>query len=343
MKQRMASIDWRTFVLPPRPTSFAPGTYVPPPHFVKPLQERHAHPRDARIRFEELEHIYFWDGAQVSLSCTGFKKLFFAEFEADLMLQRMMTSRAWAARDAKYARYMRADGAMMTAAEVRGAWAASAADASARGTLMHWAIELYVNGMATYDDMPEMRHFMNWKAACMDPRGIEPYRTEWEVYANAEDLAGSIDFVGRAPGGFVIVDWKRSSHLLKMSRGESHKSPPAKGPLAHLPGDTLTEYYVQLNLYKYILENYYDMPIVGMYIVCLHEDADAYLEWEAPAYNDEMRAIMELRRNTLQSNRDGSAVLRVLADGEARKRAAEQANAAQEASNLLRSALARRK
>jgi hypothetical protein len=45
-------------------------------------------------------------------------------------------------------------------------------------------------------------------------RGLTSYRTEWTIFAEPEWLAGSIDFVAKAPDGrLVIFDWKRSKEL----------------------------------------------------------------------------------------------------------------------------------
>ena len=42
-------------------------------------------------------------------------------------------------------------------------------------------------------------------------QGTTAYRTEWRVYADDEDIAGSIDYVAeRADSSKVIVDWKRT-------------------------------------------------------------------------------------------------------------------------------------
>ena len=43
---------------------------------------------------------------------------------------------------------------------------------------------------------------------------IVPYRTEWKVVGEKEDIAGTIDFVGRRDDGkFVIIDWKTTAKL----------------------------------------------------------------------------------------------------------------------------------
>ena len=64
-----------------------------------------------------------------------------------------------------------------------------------------------------------MNQFFKFKADILDPRNIEPYRTEWRIAAPDMGIAGSVDFVGRLPDGtYVIIDWKTTKDLqTKMS------------------------------------------------------------------------------------------------------------------------------
>ena len=60
------------------------------------LAVKNAHPRDALISFEEETHTYTIKGEKEGwISCTGFIHGFFEEFNADVVISKMMASSKW--------------------------------------------------------------------------------------------------------------------------------------------------------------------------------------------------------------------------------------------------------
>jgi len=324
---------------PPRPTSFLRGEFLPPPHFEKPLSRQFPHARDARIHFDEIPHIYYVDGKAVGTSVTSLKHGYFGTFDADMVIRRMMNGANWYSNE----KYRKPNGDMMTAAEIKEQWDLNGQLASNKGTWMHWNIELCLNGLPFNAEDPELHQFARFRNEVMRARSWSPYRTEWEIFAEPEDVAGSIDAIMRcdADGSFAIVDWKRSVKLADLARKAdpararkvydyddvraSLQRRRAKGPLATLPDDTIIEYYVQLNLYRWMLQRYYDMRISAMCLVCLHENESDYIVFDAPVLEAECDAIMALRR----ASRHGGAAAPAAHDASA---AAPDAPAAHNAS-----------
>ena len=95
------------------------------------------------------------------------------------------------------------------------------------------------------------------------------WRTEWTIFGDKENLAGSIDFCARLPDGrVVLIDWKRTSGLPQKFKSTY----PMQPPLSHLEDCTGIHYRLQLNVSRHLLENYYDLRVAGMLVVCCHPE-----------------------------------------------------------------------
>jgi hypothetical protein len=69
-----------------------------------------------------------------------------------------------------------------------------------------------------------------------------------------------------------------------------------KVPLSHLKDFTLNHYYIQLSIYKYLVEKYTNLKIEEMFIVWFSENIDNYEIIEIPYLKDEVIRILENRR-----------------------------------------------
>ena len=95
------------------------------------------------------------------------------------------------------------------------------------------------------------------------------WRTEWTIFGDKENLAGSIDFCARLPDGrVVLIDWKRTSGLPQKFKSTY----PMQPPLSHLEDCTGIHYRLQLNVYRHLLENCYDLRVARMLVVCCHPE-----------------------------------------------------------------------
>ena len=215
---------------PPGPEASAPAPAPPQPPLApeapcQALQERHPHPRDKTIRFDPADHKYFYQAAPdawrtASVSVTELVGACFPEFDEEFKIAQMMSRKKWPP-----VQYTHADGSAFTKEEVACAWHQKRDEAATLGTWMHAEIEKELNGLPP-QDAPELRHFRQFEAEVLRPRGIRPFRTEMVVYDEDLDIAGSIDLLAVDDRGvFYICDWKRkadfATKIRTVYRGES--------------------------------------------------------------------------------------------------------------------------
>jgi hypothetical protein len=253
------------------------------------LAIKNAHGRDSSIQFEESSHTYTVKGTSKGyISVTKLIHAFFPEFNAPVIIQKMMAGKNWSS----HKHFGK------TAKEIAALWKKDGRESSEAGTKLHLAIELFLD--AYPDPVPspttiEWSYFQTFWAT-LGP-DLEPYRLEWPVWVEELKLAGAIDCVFRrkSDGAFLIYDWKRSKEI-KMENDYEN----GLGPLSHLPASNYWQYTIQLNLYRWILENHYGLSIEGMYLIVLHPDNKTYRRYPLNRLDDEINEILEARRVGLE-------------------------------------------
>lgn len=264
------------------------------------------HPRDDRIYFVEETHKYFIDGScDGNLSCTGFIHEFFGHFDPKATLTQMRKKPTWST--SKY--FGKTD------EQIIKEWSDSGKIASEAGTAMHLAIEQFLHGSPEMikpeiKETPEWRYFMKFWNDFGDD--LEPYRSEWEVWTSKDiKLCGSIDMVFRrkSTGKFVIYDWKRSKEIKCENRYQN-----GLAPLDHLPDCNYWHYTLQLNVYKWILEKYYNLDVEDLYLIILHPDNLSYRRMRLNILEDEVEDMIECRRRAVKGGCKQSVILPILDD-----------------------------
>ena len=258
-----APLDWNFGTLPEQPVDFGAGFELPG-HEVRLLQTLNPHPRDKRLNFIAVGHLYLIDGTRSLGSVTGLVKQFAHQFDPDVAIQNMMNSRRWPRPE-----YSHPDGVPLSPTEIKLKWSSGGQEAANRGTWMHFTCELWLNRCPTPMCSTEMELFMKFVQSL---GGLRAYRTEWEIFGAQEWLAGSIDFVAESvvDGSLVVVDWKRTKQLRhKFATRFGEQMLP---PLTHIANCCGQLYRLQLNCYKYLLEKYYGRRVSSMLIVGLHRD-----------------------------------------------------------------------
>lgn len=274
------------------------------------LARKYHHPRDDNIQFNEEEHSYAINGSKVGwVSCTQFKGQFFGHFDADATIAKMMKGPNWI-KSPYYGK---------TAEEIKAGWTASGGEASTAGTRMHLDIEHFYNSSELTvesmkrDDDWSPNESVEWDQflAYQDRIGskMEPYRTEWLVWNEDIKLAGSIDMLYKKPNGnYAIYDWKRSKEIKTENRYQS-----GLGPLSHLPDANYWTYSLQLNIYRMILKQKYDMNIDELALVILHPNNPNWRVIKINIMEDEVTAMFDARRRALDlPGNDGSDPVVVL-------------------------------
>lgn len=274
-----------------------------PPQPWQRLSFIHHHPRDDHIAFDEPTHKYYVNGScEGNISCTSFVHEFFPHFDAKAIIAKMKKGPKWAT--SKY--FGKTD------EEIMKEWNENGKQASSAGTAMHLAIEQFLHGAEELIDpvvkeTAEWAYFMKFWSDCGDD--LEPYRSEWEVFTDSLDqdqngkkerkikLCGSIDMVfrRRSDGKYVIYDWKRSKEI-------KADNPFGTGlaPLDHLPDTNYWHYTLQLNVYKWMLEQYYGLEVADLYLVILHPDQPSYRRMRLNILTEEVEDMIECRRRAVE-------------------------------------------
>ena len=123
---------------------------------------------------------------------------------------------------------------------------------------------------------------------------LEHLADEFVIGSEEYDIASAIDhlFINKYTGGLVLVDYKTNSDIHKNER----YAKKMKVPLSHLKDFTLNHYYIQLSIYKYLVEKYTNLKIEEMFIVYFSENIENYEIIEIPYLKDEVIKILETRR-----------------------------------------------
>lgn len=260
------------------------------------LEQINKHPRDDYIKFQEEGHIYtlisptyiYQTWLIKNLIMTDIYKIiikklfkltkkhptsvttlihsFFPQFNADLIIKRMMKSVNWP--NSQYYG--------MTADEIKKQWEINR-DASAKnGTEMHLKIEDKLNGKDFTDNTPEFKMFNQfWYDFQEQYPQFKPYRLEWcvydELFRKGKGLCGSIDCVlSDDNDNMIILDWKRSKEIKK------HSSEKGYPPFNHMPNCNLSHYSLQLNIYRHLLETKYNKHVIFMMLCIFHPNQKTY-------------------------------------------------------------------
>jgi len=271
---------------PAEPINFGKKFSLPMTNEKLVLAEMNAHPMDSRIDFDPEAHEYFVDDKAMELSVTQMVEDFFEKFDADDVIRKMMGGNRWPREG-----YINKDGSPFTEMEIKAKWDNIGEYARNKGTWMHYNIERFFNNLEPSPALEEMDHFMAFFTDFITGRNVQPFRTEWRIAAPDLKLAGSVDFVGRLPDGtFALLDWKRSKDLDSNLRSKYGKH--AKYPLEHLDDCDGSKYFLQLNVYKFILERYYQLPVSYMAVVSFSPSLPAYFLAEVPPMADEVERML---------------------------------------------------
>lgn len=133
---------------------------------------------------------------------------------------------------------------------------------------------------------------------------LEHLADEFVVGSPEYDICSAIDhlFINKLTGGLVLVDYKTNSDIHKTEKNAKDM----KVPLQHLKDFTLNHYYIQLSIYKYLVEKYTNLKIEEMFIVYMSENIENYEIIEISYLEKEVEETLENRRC---KNMNGMGVL----------------------------------
>ena len=113
------------------------------------------------------------------------------------------------------------------------------------------------------------------------------------------DICSAVDHLFLDENGNVwLIDYKTNSILKGYNDDEKNRRYTKKMliPLQNIKNDSLNHYYLQLSIYKYLIEKYTNIKIYKTMIVYMSENIDNYELIETPYLMKEVELILENRR-----------------------------------------------
>ena len=250
---------------------------------------KNKHELDSRIKFQEKGHKYWIDDDDTDVvSATTYIKSFFNEFDTDKVVNGILKKWEYT-NDPDYKYYK------MEPDKIKKMWDKNRDESSGKGTDLHKDIEDFYNDSCPKNDSIEFQYFLNFYDDHNDR--YEIYRTEFLVFSELLKLTGSIDalFQNVDDGTFSIFDWKRSKEI-KMG---SYMDKKCKSPFDNILDCNYYHYSLQLNLYRIILERFYNIPIKELFLVILHPNQSNYLKISVDIMEDESELLLLFRIHEL--------------------------------------------
>ncbi len=239
--------------------------------------ELNKHSRDASILFDEATHTYTV-GGKVFNTVTTLVEDCFEKFNAEYWAERKAT-------------------ADCPKEKLLAEWDEKGRIAREQGTLLHERIEHYYLGETPCAEAlndTAFRYFLKFA----EEHNLTPYRSEWRIFMEECDLAGTLDFLAQnEDGSFELWDWKRSNKVvdnfgnaIAESRFGKHAIMP---DIQHLPDTSYVHYALQLSIYRYILSQKYGIETRAAYLGIFHERHSRYHVVEVPYLIDEVKALLK--------------------------------------------------
>lgn len=113
------------------------------------------------------------------------------------------------------------------------------------------------------------------------------------------DICSAVDHLFLDKNGNVwLIDYKTNSILKGYNDDEKNRRYTKKMliPLQNIKDDALHHYYLQLSIYKYLIEKYTNIKIYKTMIVYMSENIEKYELIETPYLEEETKEILEIRR-----------------------------------------------
>lgn len=253
------TVEYRPLTQPKKPT-------VPVPEKTAPLEVR----KPTELSFDEQSHTYYSPGDKTGnsdrISVTTLIENFFPHFDEEAYIEKRMEETG------------------MTEDEVR----RELAEPSERGTDMHKQIENYLKGLPYDGSSKEFQFFLRFHEDQIVRRGLTFDSAEYPIELKGSNIAGTVDALFRKPDGdYVMVDWKRSKHLIIDGYPKKYGFGRGLSVLSHLDNSSYYKYELQQSFYKYILEKDYGIRVSSMILAVLYPDYERYYTVKLSEYRKE--------------------------------------------------------
>ena len=236
--------------------------------------------------FFQEEHYYEYKGNRVGVSVTRFIEQYTNEFDKWGIAEKV------AKKEGKDIN------------EVLDEWEYKNRFACLKGSNCHeYAQSLWSKGLYHFDSFDDTQAFKIANKTIFEQADnfyndykefYEHIQDEQVVGSTDYDIASAIDHIlyNKLTCGVALVDYKTNSDIRKNEK----YAKKMKFPLQHLKDTTLTHYFIQLSIYKYLVEKYTNIQFDEMFIVYMSENIENYEIIEVPYLKDEVEKILENRR-----------------------------------------------
>lgn len=238
------------------------------------------------FKFFESDHHYEYKGERVGISVTRFIEEYCNEFDAQAVAEKVAT------RDEK------------SVQEVLDEWKHKNEVACEKGHFGHLYGQSLWNKENVLEEIkqasvdvktplkPILEQANNFYNDYKDR--LEHVADEFIIGSDEYNIASAIDhiFRNKLTGELVLVDYKTNSDIHKSEKYAKNM----KVPLTHLKDFTLNHYYIQLSIYKYLVEKYTNLKFGEMFIVYFSENIENYEIIPIPYLEKEVEKILENRR-----------------------------------------------
>ena len=236
-----------------------------------------------KLSFDEITHTYYTPGDDTGnsdrISVTTLIESFFPSFDEEAYIRKRIEETG------------------MTEEEVRH----ELAEPSTRGTDMHKQIENYLKGLPYDGSSKEFQFFLRFHEEQILRRGLVFDSAEYPIELKDGNIAGTVDALFRKPDGdFVMVDWKRSKHLIIDGYAKKYGFGRGLSVLSHMDNSSYYKYELQQSFYKYILEKDYGIKVSSMILAVLYPEYDRYYAIKISQYREkEVLDMIEAYETTL--------------------------------------------
>ena len=240
------------------------------------LSSKNHYERDERIQFSDSDHTYLIDKKNKAVSVTELIGRYFPKFDKEF----------WANKESIKTGKPKN--------EILKKWDDLGKKARDLGTELHEQIENFYNSKE-YIRSKELDKFFKFHKNHIQDK-YQPHRTEWRIFDEDKNLAGTVDMVYEKENGeLFIFDWKRSKKIIN-SDGSIEKNNPFENGLnglSHLPSSDYVKYCLQQNIYKNILESKYDKRVSSMNLLILHPHLDNYHIIQVESFKNETKYLLD--------------------------------------------------
>ena len=240
------------------------------------LSSKNHYERDERIQFSDSDHTYLIDKKNKAVSVTELIGRYFPKFDKEF----------WANKESIKTGKPKN--------EILKKWDDLGKKARDLGTELHEQIENFYNSKE-YIRSKELDKFFKFHKNHIQDK-YQPHRTEWRIFDEDKNLAGTVDMVYEKENGeLFIFDWKRSKKIIN-SDGSIEKNNPFENGLnglSHLPSSDYVKYCLQQNIYKNILESKYDKKVSSMNLLILPPHLENYHIIQVESFKNETKYLLD--------------------------------------------------